>query len=607
MPSNLCNYCSQIDFGLLRLPRADELVDLNEGRPPLDHHPFKEFYSKFGNSYGVPRWNLGLQSRIDEESACQFCSAIRHVLRGAVASQPWVQRQWARAASHDLLCIASIDAAGSILPSKDTVGDSGHSNVTIRHICLQWVRPKDENCQSPGRISLRMQPEDKREVLSLYSCFQLRSQSTSILDVVEGNTQGPDDEFFGGRLVPEFIDPRLPRKWLEDCHSTHGDTCGRSLTGIPRYVGCPHDHTRIGPSQCSADISHEISEMRLFRLIDVQSARIVEFHDVELRSLEYATLSYVWGGSIQKRLVQANLDALQAPGSLDEVPKSIQDAICITKELLIPFLWVDALCVIQDSDEDKSVQISNMGGIYSNSIVTLVAAAGQTADAGLPGVTSPRKHAQMPVAIDNNSMKASSGLLTRRPRNSPFIHPADTTIWASRGWTFQEQELSTRLIYFLDEQILWSCANDHRSEETHSETLLAKVRWHQNLNQPHLFELRSKPSKNTHVWDVDRTWELTVRDFTNRNLSFPGDALDAVTGALQFFQSVTGREFLWGIPRRGFESNLLWSFLAQPGRRTCMTTLPSTSLSRRVRYPSWSWLGWEHHYMSWRPPARDSR
>lgn len=348
--------------------------------------------------------------------------------------------------------------------------------------------------------------------------------------------------------------------------------------------------------------------MKIFRLIDVQELRIVEFRQVNFKSLEYATLSYVWGGSQQNALVRANVGDLQAPGSLANVPKSIHDAISITRDLSIPFLWVDRLCIIQDSDEDKSFQISNMGNIYSSSIVTLVAATGQSANAGLPGVASARRPAQMPFVIDDDGLEGPAEILTRLiPTIGPYSHPTDETIWASRGWTFQEQELSTRLLYFLEEQILWSCANDHRSEETHSETPLAKARWHQNQNQPHLFEFRSGPSNKTMVWDVERAWIMIVRDFTNRSLSFPGDALDAVTGALQLFQSVTGREFLWGIPRKEFEHNLLWSFLAQPNRRTCITTLPSTSLNCCVGYPSWSWLGWEHLYMSWLLPALHSR
>lgn len=319
-------------------------------------------------------------------------------------------------------------------------------------------------------------------------------------------------------------------------------------------------------------------------------------------------MSYVWGGIQKSGLTVANTKELQSPGSLANLPKSVQDAILITKDLSIPFLWVDAFCIIQDSDDDKSHQIGNMGKIYSCSIVTLVAATGRSAHAGLPGVTSPRKSSQMPLVLNDTSLGASAELLTRlNPSIGPYSHPTEGTVWASRGWTFQEQELSTRLLYFLDGQILWSCANDHRSEETHSETSIAKAAWLQNHSQPHLFELRSEPSKKASVWDIDRTWKMMVLDFTNRSLSFPGDALDAVTGALQLLQSVAGREFLWGIPRRGFQNNLHWSFLAQPKRRTCLTTLPSTSLKSRVQYPSWSWLGWEHFYLSWMPPAWDSR
>lgn len=359
---------------------------------------------------------------------------------------------------------------------------------------------------------------------------------------------------------------------------------------------------------CSADSSHKISELKTFRLVDVESSRIVELRQVDLRSLKYATLSYVWGGLQKSGLTVADMEELQASGSLTNLPKSIQDAIYITKALLIPFLWVDAFCIIQDSVEDKSEQISNMGSIYSCSLVTLVAATGRSAHAGLPGATSPRTPAQMPLLLNDSVLGASAELLTRlNPIIGPYSHPTEGTVWASRGWTFQEQELSARLIYFFDGQILWSCANDHRSEETHSETSLAKATWLQDQNQPHLFELRSEPSKKASVWDIDRTWKMMVLDFTNRSLSFPGDALDAVTGALQLLQSVTGRGFLWGIPRKGFQTNLHWSFLAQPNRRTCLTTLPSTSLNCRVPYPSWSWLGWEHFYLSWMPPAWDSR
>lgn len=237
MPRVLCDYCSQIDFGLLRLPTAGELVALTEGRPPTNRH------SKFRVSNGGPDWNLGLQSRIETETACQLCAAIRHVLHRAVASQPVVRHQWARTQSHGLMCIAFINLAGTILPSEVIVGNSRPPSVPIQHLSLKWVRPWDDVFQSPGQIKVPREPGDDREVLSLYSCFQLKSQNLSTSDMVQNNVPGLDAELFGGRLVPEIIDRRLPRQWLEDCLLNHSDTCGRPLSAIPRYVSFRPHHT----------------------------------------------------------------------------------------------------------------------------------------------------------------------------------------------------------------------------------------------------------------------------------------------------------------------------------------------------------------------------
>lgn len=238
MPSTLCRYCSQIDFGPLRLPTAGELTALHEGRPAPDRHPFTEYCNTFKGSPGSPHWNLGLQSRIETDSACELCAAIRHLLHRAVARHHLAQGQWARAAGQDLLCVAFIDVAGSIRPPQGIVGNDTLPDVTIRHLSLRWLRPWSDVCQSPGRIELPSGPGDDGEVLTLSSCLQLKSKTPSIHDVVENNHLRPDSELFGGRLVPEFIDPRLPRAWLEDCSSSHRDTCGISISGTPRYVRC---------------------------------------------------------------------------------------------------------------------------------------------------------------------------------------------------------------------------------------------------------------------------------------------------------------------------------------------------------------------------------
>jgi hypothetical protein len=48
------------------------------------------------------------------------------------------------------------------------------------------------------------------------------------------------------------------------------------------------------------------------------------------------------------------------------------------------YLWVDALYIIQDDLADKAKQLPMMGMIYGSSTFTIMAAAGDSAEAGLP-------------------------------------------------------------------------------------------------------------------------------------------------------------------------------------------------------------------------------
>jgi hypothetical protein len=105
-------------------------------------------------------------------------------------------------------------------------------------------------------------------------------------------------------------------------------------------------------------------------------------------------------------------------------------------QLSIKYLWVDALCVVQDDAESKHDQIQGMAGIYANGYVTIIAGNGWDAGHGLrgiPGVTEPRQLSSFSkVDIEEISQPFSS-------------------IWYSRGWTFQEMVLCVppRNFFFL--------------------------------------------------------------------------------------------------------------------------------------------------------------
>lgn len=152
------------------------------------------------------------------------------------------------------------------------------------------------------------------------------------------------------------------RERLSDCEAHHGESC-------------KHDSTKQLPG---------------LRLIGVNELRVVDAP----ASPRYFALSYVWGEAQGKCLnaTKSNIATLREAGSLSaeslgaSLSFSIENAIRVCWELEEQCHWVDSLCIIQDDPEDKAKQIGIMGEIYSASVLTLVAAGGEDAESGLPGV-----------------------------------------------------------------------------------------------------------------------------------------------------------------------------------------------------------------------------
>ncbi|KAH8586049.1 heterokaryon incompatibility, partial [Bisporella sp. PMI_857] len=88
---------------------------------------------------------------------------------------------------------------------------------------------------------------------------------------------------------------------------------------------------------------------------------------------DYITLSYCWGGPKNICLRKDNLEELESGIEIHFLPQTFQDAIEVTRKLDIRFLWIDALCILQDDSDDKLKEIWNMGEIYRDSFVTIAA------------------------------------------------------------------------------------------------------------------------------------------------------------------------------------------------------------------------------------------
>jgi hypothetical protein len=234
-----------------------------------------------------------------------------------------------------------------------------------------------------------------------------------------------------GRLIPETIDCLLPLWWNRVCRN--------ALSPLHKDVSTESDSYKLPVG---------------FRLIDTEKMCIVPADP----SFEYIALSYVWGNGKPLKLFNANFDDLAQENSLskyaDQIPQTIKDAMFLVTKLLDRYLWVDALCIIQDNLDDKQSQISAMDRIYGSSVLTIAATHGEGAEAGLPGV-GPKTRAMI------QGIETVQGIrLANRPWS--FDKSVGESKWNTRAWTFQERILTKRILYITPQQIFFKC--DHVSE-----------------------------------------------------------------------------------------------------------------------------------------------
>jgi hypothetical protein len=151
---------------------------------------------------------------------------------------------------------------------------------------------------------------------------------------------------------------------------------------------------------------------------------------------KYAALSYVWGSVETVHLLKKNMSRLMSEGSLDHynsrLPQTIQDAIQVVQLMKQRYLWVDSLCLVQDDPEDIGLGTQVMDIIYELSDLTIIAAGGVDASAGLAGLRqSTRTSTQVVREIGSGIRLAFAGLEDKDDPESHF----KASRYNTRGWT----------------------------------------------------------------------------------------------------------------------------------------------------------------------------
>lgn len=179
-----------------------------------------------------------------------------------------------------------------------------------------------------------------------------------------------------------------------------------------------------GPGHCCKPRMSVSDKASQIRLIDCQEMCLVE----QKISSRYIALSYVWGNIDSVETTKARLVEFSQPNGLKtaEMTRTVGDAILFVKQIGERYLWVDRLCIVQDDVAEKAKVISRMADIYLGATLVLVAASGEDANAGLPGVESnPRTE---------RSMELMTGVLKLGDTNM-FGESLATSTYETRGWT----------------------------------------------------------------------------------------------------------------------------------------------------------------------------
>ncbi len=265
---------------------------------------------------------------------------------------------------------------------------------------------------------------------------------------------------------------------------------------------------------------------------------------------------------------------------VSRLPRTIIQAIEVTRRLGYTYLWVDALCIAQDDIGRNGGEISLMGQIYRDSEITIIAAIASSSTEGFLTITCPPEYFVRPFEIPVN---VQDGIETLSFGYREYYKGLKDPI-NSRAWTFQERILSSRCLIFSYTGLVWSCQTCERNPNgpPGAPTMFPRL-----LPKSGAL-LNQKESQH----ELRQTWLTMRNEYTSRKLTYGSDKLPAISAVdFQIFEK-TGWTYLAGIWKEHSFLELHWqsekhSTMPMAGATEAMNPLLPRPLEYRA--PSWSW------------------
>lgn len=237
--------------------------------------------------------------------------------------------------------------------------------------------------------------------------------------------------------------------------------------------------------------------------------------------------------------------------------------------------------------------------VYSCASLTLVALSGVDAESGLPGVSPNSRRPPLISGIGGTTL----GLVSYRTLRHRVDDQRDMT-YATRAWTYQENLLSRRCLYFNEQAAIFICR-----KTTGYDHIMPKRdrRWAISSDYSEFNPLyRILPNEQTAPPDTVafEVYRILVRHYTARKMSFNSDIINAFTGIIDSLKAFHTDTYACGLPMSQLDEALCW-FHRNPddestGRaRISRRRTVVNQQTQKTDYvcPSWTWAGWDGHVL----------
>ncbi|KAJ0115138.1 hypothetical protein J7T55_001547 [Diaporthe amygdali] len=475
-----------------------------------------------------------------------------------------------------------IDTPGSGLSLSDPLLDK----ILLEGDCNEPLRV---SFSSPKKLLTTLELFEERhhfkgDYASLYPAVGFGSTPTEVLDV-------------------DFA-ARLASQWITRCVNEHR---------------CVEDDVPLLPS----------------RVLDITSDSVKLVTPAPSTPGRYAALSYCWGSAGNLTTTLDNINERRAGIVWDDLPNLIQDVIQIIRRLGIGYLWVDALCIIQNDSADWRAESSKMGDTYGSAYLTIAADAAKDTSRRL---TSPRnstlrstRHRHIAPLEESAGTRKNKrievppplvvdGLTRSLCVREPWWHSdmvEHSTVYdmtfplIMRGWALQERLFSSRVLHFAAYEMIWECkaslncecegvsqehacwGDGHESPKVSFETAKAMISKNRTMKP---LPSWAAPSRVMQDPDFGSVWTRLVSAYSARRLTFERDRLPAISSLARYFS--LGRTYLAGLWADDLPWHLAW----------CVEDVDEWSPRSTNEYsgPTWSWASTieEVSWPSWRDQAK---